>query len=319
MSSSNPFSAVSIKDEDDFHFYGTPKSFVSIPKLASFAPFHSSAQELLQSSRKPPAHDAAKQTESCLESSKSSCKHYIHRTRELSKYFPHLKNCSAPSRFNHQKYTVFDYQDQVLLTTKSHVTDQSLSTEESCAIFRNLVKENAPANLTQRVIIVEDLSTQLIGILGSELKIAPEFFEQHLINSGWQDGNYQDCEASTWNTRAVKKPYTCVRWLRPGTFSSPSSLRAQPQCDLLQHSGQLSWNESLVAHGCTKGSAGYEVRHEVTPAVNIIRSRWDLRTHETGKEPSLSMPVLWEERASLWINVEDNVQIGVYPILMHGC
>ena len=279
----------------------------------SFALSSLSTGTKLDGSRNSPSSCASRQTGLGDELLEASHNQYIERLKELSVYYPHLKNSLAPSRSPHHKYTVIDYHDQVLLTTRSYVSRraQSHSAAKSRAVFHDLVRGNVSTNLTHRVIVVEGLSTQVIEILGSELEIAPELFEQHLINSGWQDGDYQDCEASTWNTRVMKRPYTSIRWLRPGTSNSPNPLSARIQRDLLQPPGRLSWDESILAPDCNDGLTRYDVRHEVTAATNIIRPSWDLKTYASDKVSSPSQPVVWEERATIWVKQEAQYQISV--------
>ena len=280
----------------------------------SFWPCTLSYEKPLKRSKEPYVSHTVGQTKPNLQPSQTSGRSYIQRVKELSLHFPHLQNCLMPSRFSHQKYSVFDYENHVLLNTRVHETDstQPYDPQKSHTAFQNLVKDCVPSNLTHRVLVVEGLSSNLIELLGSELGIAPEFFEQHLINSGWQNGEYNDCEASSWNTRTLTRPFTSIKWLRSGISNFPRQLSAQTQRELLQPSGRLSWDESVVVTNGNKGLSLWEIRHEVTPAENIFRPSWQVKTRECGKESLEAQPVIWEERATFCVKQEAQHKIGMY-------
>lgn len=85
-------------------------------------------------------------------------------------------------------------------------------------LFKFLQK---PTTATTRVIIVEDLSTPIIDVLGSIWNLDPEFFAEHL--------HYKWDICDTWNTSGHSKPYFSVRWCRP------SYLTAEGAADVAQH------------------------------------------------------------------------------------
>ncbi len=94
--------------------------------------------------------------------------------------------------------------------------------------FQHKVLGNIPADVRLRMVLVEDLSEKTLSLLGGALHMSPEFFEEHLINSGWSAAGYGDVEADTWNTRGAIKDYTSISWYRPvqpvERWDSPSDL-----------------------------------------------------------------------------------------------
>ena len=263
-------------------------------------------------SKRPKESIVPRQINSDSRASQPDRRPYVQRIQELAFCFPHLQKCLVSSRFSHQKYSVFDYYHHTLLSTRSQVTDRSrpCSTPESRTTFQHLAKDEVPSNLTHRVILVESLSTDLIELLGSELGVVPEFFEQHLINSGWQNGKDNDCEASSWNTRTLNRPYTSIRWLRSGVSNYPRKLTTQSRSNFLQPGGRLSWEENVLVTNREKSLTLCEIRHEATPAENILRPSWQIETDEGSEETSDPQPVLWEERASICVRQEANYQVG---------
>ena len=72
-----------------------------------------------------------------------------------------------------------------------------------------------PDNVKQWLLIVQDLSPSTINCLWARFGVNPEFFEEHLINSGYEDGNYADAPSQSWTTSGMKKTYVSMRWYRP--------------------------------------------------------------------------------------------------------
>jgi hypothetical protein len=81
------------------------------------------------------------------------------------------------------------------------------------------------------VLVIEDISFQLVKTLESSLSIGLQFFAEHLINSSWMPSsrtNHQqiedpptphtDAEASTWWTKRSQKCYGSMKWYRPYTI-----------------------------------------------------------------------------------------------------
>lgn len=44
---------------------------------------------------------------------------------------------------------------------------------------------------------------KMMSLLGGALQMSPEFFEEHLINSGWSGSNYGDFEATIRTLEAL--------------------------------------------------------------------------------------------------------------------
>ncbi|CAG8118477.1 unnamed protein product [Penicillium salamii] len=74
---------------------------------------------------------------------------------------------------------------------------------------------NAPSDVYQRIVIVHDLSKSTIIALGGTFGINPEFFEEHLLNSGYAGAEYDMTPATMWSTAALEKTYVSTKWIRP--------------------------------------------------------------------------------------------------------
>jgi hypothetical protein len=74
---------------------------------------------------------------------------------------------------------------------------------------------NPPTGAYQRVLLVEDLSESTINALGKTFCINPEFFEEHLLNSGYASAEYDMMPAKMWATASLEKSHASAKWIRP--------------------------------------------------------------------------------------------------------
>ncbi|KAL3421140.1 hypothetical protein PVAG01_07585 [Phlyctema vagabunda] len=146
-----------------------------------------------------------------------------------------------------------------------------------------------PDNVKQRLIIVEDLSPRTIHCLGTRFGVSPEFFEEHLINSGYNGAVYNDASPKTWTTSGMKKSYCSVKWHRP-VYRLPMVPYSNqdlndlldPSCNRVEYTSDISSDLNI-----------FQTEN------NIFRSEWDLWT-----DPKTTTRVKrvcgWEEKASIW-------------------
>lgn len=123
----------------------------------------------------------------------------------------------------------------------------------------------------------------MISLLGGALHMSPEFFEEHMINSGWSGSSYGDAEADTWNTRSANKDYSSVNWYRPVQpvkrrynasdlsvpLSSRASLLASPE----------STSPKPGSRRSVKSETFPQIQTDWISKVNITRRDWDLGPH----------------------------------------
>jgi hypothetical protein len=76
------------------------------------------------------------------------------------------------------------------------------------------LQKERETDVAYRLILVEDLSPGIIEILGATLEADPEFFAEHLIDSGYHE-RYTPEPSREWNTRGCKKQYFSMQWQRP--------------------------------------------------------------------------------------------------------
>ena len=196
---------------------------------------------------------------------------YKQTVDELSEHLPHLKNTMKRTRFRFIKLTFYDYVNkQLALPPRSISRDFDGFSEDAIDQFRrDLIQP--PDEVDLRFIVVEDLSVELIDILGSVFGMSPEFFEEHLLNSEWRDGTYLDGEADSWNTRGMIKDYVLVRWFRPGLQTSLRPSSVNDTIELLNSRRPcFQWTETVAVTQENENVARHGVRHRLKPTTNIL-------------------------------------------------
>ncbi|KAJ5259307.1 Mg2+ transporter protein CorA-like/Zinc transport protein ZntB [Penicillium angulare] len=142
---------------------------------------------------------------------------------------------------------------------------------------------NGSKYIRQRLIVVEDLSKRTIDGLGIRYRINPEFFEEHLLNSGYSGAHFDQSPSKTWSTASLKKSYVCMKWFRP-VWRMPTYFSNRDLNDLLEDK-----TEHFTRHGA------FTTRAET----NIFRSEWELWT-DPAKTTRVNRECGWEEKISIW-------------------
>ena len=243
------------------------------------------------------------------ESRVSADKSYASRIETLSLHLPHLNNIRKSSRREEVSVTCYDYSDDMLASVKALFTvirpSNELQNAEGVSLRRYL-GDVLSDNVQFRLIVANDLSTDLIDCLGTSFSISPEVFEEHLVNSGWQSGTYNDEEPDTWITREMGKSHTSIRWFRPVKRILQRPYSTEDRQRLLDASAKpFSWSEAVP----NKFGATYDVTHLTGPATNILRQDWDLRA-DTEATFSAGGFAAWEERATVWSKQCGSCRVG---------
>lgn len=143
--------------------------------------------------------------------------------------------------------------------------------------------------------------------------MSPEFFEGHLINSGWSAAEYGDIEADTWNTRGAIKDYTSINWYRPvqpverRDISSDLSLPLASRA-LLLASPRLA-SPKPVSRLSVHRDKFPQIQTNWISTVNIMRRDWDLGPHADPSGLGRRFSA-WEERVTIWHKQLDGCVLG---------
>ncbi|KAK4557012.1 hypothetical protein LTR86_005993 [Recurvomyces mirabilis] len=159
-----------------------------------------------------------------------------------------------------------------------------------------------------RVFLVEDLSPELINVLGSTFDVDPELFAEHLNRCGSRDHMYDETLPSRWKTNKMPKSYQSLRWYRP--------VRQPPEV--------LSWlqsaeqREKLYSKGVTWSDTTHErfdrtitekrTSHCVILNTNICRQSWPLSARPLDGS-SDTVAAAWEERVTVFQSDQNGVSI----------
>lgn len=238
-------------------------------------------------------------------------KPYARATRSLRKHLPHLNNVLKWSRRKQVKVECYDYSNNALSSCRKFGDD--LSTDENVSLYQ-VLKSYPPEDVQLRLIVAEDLSTELIECLGSSLSISPEAFEEHLLNGGWRNGKYDDPKSDTWITHDMVKNYTTLRWYRPVKRKLQRPYSASDWENILDPGRcSMAWTEAV------SNDAGkpYGVRHRMEPLTKIIRRDWSLRTNAEA-HVAVGDLAAWEERATIWSRQRGSQSIGACNVFFYS-
>ncbi|RDW77253.1 hypothetical protein BP6252_05306 [Coleophoma cylindrospora] len=213
---------------------------------------------------------------------------YSHIIDSAAGIFPHLVKVSSKSARHPAKIDItyidfFEISRSEPMVCETGGPD-ALNYSRSFDVLRDI-----PTGCKQRLIVVEDLSPTTIELLGSLYGPNPEFFESHLLNSGYDGPNYDDQPAHEWPTSRMKRSYSCIKWHRPVRRLDMVPYSKQdlddllnPEYDRLEYDSSDS-NDLLIYRTET----------------NIFRSEWEMWT-----DPDVTIKSErvcgWEERASIW-------------------
>lgn len=206
--------------------------------------------------------------------------------------FDHIKNGNIRTkpRLRNTSITLYEYRDD------DSVIRVALEDPDSVSAFRDVTD-----GLRRRVFLIEDLSMRAIHCFGEAFGITPEFFEEHLLNSGWRGAKYDDPPAQTWTTAKMPKSYTSIQWFRPVYRRLPIFSRRDREDLLDVDKDGLEY---------TSGGSPVSIRAET----NIFRSEWDLRINPRGTMDDMG-EFGWVERASIWRKIDKAMgyEIGRFP------
>ena len=228
---------------------------------------------------------------------------YSEDIRRLRNYMPHLKSVGTRGKAHDlAELECWDYGGTGSMRSMKLYSFQSNLRNSKQKFMKEVINE-IPPDLALRLIAVNSLSLKLIHILGSCLRINPEFFEEHLLNSGWH-GNYADPGSDSWNTRDLVKNYASIKWYRPiqRRTSRPNFHDT--------HDTQLDSSETPERWSEINPRNRY-VWHYTTPLVNILRRPWEVKLGSG----SFSA---WEERATIYKTSIGACEVGRYFFHHHG-
>ncbi|GAQ03217.1 hypothetical protein ALT_0538 [Aspergillus lentulus] len=206
--------------------------------------------------------------------------------------FDHIKNGNIRKtpRLERTSITLYEYYDD------DTATRAEIEIASEISRFHGMRD-----GLKGRVFLVEDLSRETIHALGETFGITPEFFEEHLLNSGYSGARYDDPPARSWKTARLNKPYVSIQWFRP-VYRRPPLFSNRDREDLL----------NLEGDGLEYISGDTSI--SLIAETNIFRSEWDLRVDPRGTAKEMSEFGL-VERTSIWRKQAENMEYETGELL----
>jgi hypothetical protein len=143
---------------------------------------------------------------------------YWEKIRPITRILPHLK-AIEPSNGRHQRVGRLKSIDcfnngtapQVGITFKMGAP---LDQDRLVTGLQEL-KHNRDGTVASRMVVVEELCSELIEALGFAFDLDPEFFAEHLNRSGYNSADYEDAPPERWRTAHLQKDYASMTWMCP--------------------------------------------------------------------------------------------------------
>lgn len=237
--------------------------------------------------------------------------YYIQHVIRLSEYLPHLGSILHQHRSNSSCIDILDYTMGGCSPQSAHSWDTSQvgALKELCDV---LVKD-IPPDINTRLIIVEDLTKDLISCLGIYLGINPQCFAEHLRDSGYRNNLFSEFDSQLWNTSALPNDYVSVKWYRP-MYRRIQDPRTYARNALLDDSG-IFFREPSEFFKKRKGRhkdsrSRKRITYRRKAATNILRADWHIGTNPDA-ETIKSSPFVLEERATVWAKQIDSCHVGM--------
>lgn len=149
---------------------------------------------------------------------------------------------------------------------------------------------NVPSNVATRLIVIEDLSSAVIEILGSALEIRPEVFEAHLRNSGYERTRSTDVsnQSRMWKRFDSSQLYDSLTWFRP----------VLPTLSISDGKYKDIWADRNPRLPCLYPNCTRD-NHKVATKRNVLRNRFALSIFNDTDNLG-HFPIGWEERITIW-------------------
>lgn len=198
----------------------------------------------------------------------------MEKIEKMSKWLPHLRILFSrhgpnPAAFGRIK-TCCIAQDGTFL---GNLNDVTLGNEPKWEHIRDHFLREPLERNTNRIILVEDLSPQVIIGLYAAFGLGPEIFADHLTRSGYGTSTYEDPDPSTWSFRSVSKTYVSLRWFRAVYKSERADMPTAARVNF-ERSKFTEWKEKKL----TSTDAGEQPRrakitHILERLTNILRKQ----------------------------------------------
>lgn len=188
-------------------------------------------------------------------------------------------------------------------------------------------------SVRSRIILVEDLCSESIELLGTTFELDPEIFAEHLNRASYDDENYSEIDAERWNTAHLGKDFVAMTWCRP-LYQNPQLtewLRAprkllNKNLDRPDGMSSVTWRDPIFTAAGKRNRLAS--KHRLRVDTNIFRRSWSLSAGTAGLDDQLRLttrkykkplselrptlvPTAWQERASFCCIREDpDIPIG---------
>jgi hypothetical protein len=147
------------------------------------------------------------------------------------------------------------------------------------ALKTELETETTGRNIQLRLYVVEDLSRDVIELLGYHLGIEPDFFREHIVDYAWYNIRDRWRDPSNLNVVSRKQNWIQIRYVTARYFDKPEDFQAcvneasrfnvlrRPDDD---ESNKAWWDKKGAIIGLTRSRASFWIKNTKTPGQEAV-------------------------------------------------
>lgn len=233
-------------------------------------------------------------------------KNYRKNINRLAEHFPNFQNIATKDT-RHQWSSRIIIHDRVSgPEPQASVRQEPFEGRSTAPAFDEFQKRlrNITDDCLQRLILVEDLSPNLIDLLGATFDIAPHVFEEHLDRSGYKKAPEDEATSGPWHTQFSSLGHSSVAsvmWYRPVLPLIPMSQRFRAKLVRGRRPQVYCPFDGCPRHSLPLGATANIWRHslELCPEPGVYH-----------KGSRTEYPVGWEEKVTIWKRDIDGCEFG---------
>ena len=123
-------------------------------------------------------------------------------------------------RASRTNVTRLDYLDSGKVVPNQYTTPQALS-----AALKGEIQEEGADECKLRLFVVEDLSREVIELLGAHLDIEPAFFREHIVDYAWYNTRDRWVDPPNLHMVARRNRWLPIRFVTARYFKTATSFR----------------------------------------------------------------------------------------------
>jgi len=181
--------------------------------------------------------------------------------------------------------------------------------------LRNFWEAKGPTSHS-RLVIVEDICTPLIELLGNSMGLDPLLFIQHLKGSGISKESFDRLTANDCIEAFLRNPVIATQWYRPVKRIPRDPRHRSKRTFSFSQSGCSDEDSDSETPGLRMRKLERPLGREGNNIIdtNIFRDAWQIgEIDSTDHEDHGSVLAAWEEKATVYRETRNGIEFGQLP------